>query len=760
MRVPLVAIAMYFSAVGIAADDCANAGTPQAAADRGPVDGDTNSPSAPGNDQSSRPKDHSRVSPLEEVLVTAQKRTERLEDVPVPVTVINSRVLLETGQVRLLDYYTRVPGLSIVMNDFRGSPALSIRGITTGGETNPTVGILVDDVPYGSSTNIGGGTLVSEIDPNEFARVEVLRGPQGTLYGVGSMGGLIKYVTVDPSTDGISGRIRVGARNIYNGDGPGYDVNGAVNVPISDTLAVRASAFARHEPGYIDDPVLHTNGVNWGEVNGGHFSSLWRPWEDFSLKLGALIQHTDFHGASAVNVVPGLRDLQQRSLLSDTGGYGRNNQIYTANLKANFRGIDLTSITAYTTNRYSHSYDASDFYGTLQQLYYQVPAVRYTEQDRTNSVTEELRLSGRAGERIDWLAGAFYTRERTRYTENNTALDPAFATRGVSVVSSEFPTTYEEHAVFGDLSLHFTGRFNLQIGGRESHNRQTFSQEYTGPFVPILFLAESPYITPEARSGDSSFTYLVTPQLKISRDLMTYARFASGYRAGGPNTGLPTQGLPAAYKPDSTENYEIGVKGDFLEHSLSFSSELYYVDWKDIQLSFFQGGFTYNANGSRAKSQGAQMSAEYQSPGGLSISAWAQWQDARLTEPLPAGSAVQANPGDPLPFSSRLSGRVSLGQSVRISRHVRGFIDGAFSYVSSFSSVFATSRSPQRQEFAGYGKIDLRTGLIFDSWTSSFFINNAADKRAAIGGGLGTTVPTTFFYLQPRVTGISISKAF
>src|SRR5262249_11729294 len=145
---------------------------------------------------------------IEEIVVTAQKREERLQDVPVPVTSMSADALVEQNQLRLQDYYSKVPGLNLELDGTTGVPTVSIRGVTTGGQTNPTVGVTVDDVPYGSSTFIGGGFVSPDIDPSDLTRVEVLRGPQGTLYGVSSIGGLLKYVTLDPSTDGFTGLVQ------------------------------------------------------------------------------------------------------------------------------------------------------------------------------------------------------------------------------------------------------------------------------------------------------------------------------------------------------------------------------------------------------------------------------------------------------------------------------------------------------------------------------------------------------------------------
>jgi outer membrane receptor protein involved in Fe transport len=157
---------------------------------------------------------------LEEIVVTAQKRTERLQDVPVPVTVLKGETLVDTGKTRLESYYTTVPGLSMASSG-GGDANLTIRGISTGANTNPTVGIVLDDVPFGSTSTLATATFAPDIDPSDLARIEVLRGPQGTLYGASSIGGLLKFVTVDPSTERLSGRVQADTSRVYNGAAAG-----------------------------------------------------------------------------------------------------------------------------------------------------------------------------------------------------------------------------------------------------------------------------------------------------------------------------------------------------------------------------------------------------------------------------------------------------------------------------------------------------------------------------------------------------------
>jgi iron complex outermembrane receptor protein len=697
-------------------------------------------------------QESSQSQKVEEIIVTAQKREERLQDVPVPVTAIRGDTLVNSNQLRLQDYYTRIPGLSVAPGN-QSFQFVSIRGLTTGDFTNPTVGITVDDVPFGSSTELGGGLVVPDIDPGDLARVEVLRGPQGTLYGASSIGGLLKFVTVDPSTDAVSGRLQGALSSVRNGDEVGYNLRGSVNAPLSDTFAVRASGFTRRDPGYIDNPVLGIDGINEQRVSGGRLSALWRASEAFSLKFSALFQ--DVKGDGRHDVLPALGDLQQ-SYLRGVGPYDRKAQAYNATLTARLGSVELTALSGYNINEFSDSFDYTYALGDFFTApLFGVTGTPVFNDNKTEKFTQELRLSAPVGPKVDWLFGAFYTHEKSSYAQTILAVDPATGASAGEALFLSFPTTYQEYAVFTDVTFHVTDRFDVQVGGRESHLEQTSSETNIGPFVPFFFPGfTSPALFEKVDTTDNAFTYLVTPRFRVSRDLMVYARLASGYRAGGPNAA---PGVPRQFNPDRTQNYEVGVKADFLDHRLSVDTSLYYIDWKDIQLSLinpvnFQA---YTANGSRAKSQGLELSVESRPLTGLVIATWVAWSDAELTEDLPAGSAPGRS-GDRLPYGSRFSGNFSLERNFPLPGSLSGFVGGSLSYVGDRKGVFGGTR----QTLPAYAKTDLRAGVRHDSWSADFFVNNVADRRGVLNGGVGAVPPFAFNYIQPRTVGLSLAKTF
>jgi len=698
---------------------------------------------------------------LQEVVVTAQKREERLQDVPVPVTVLDAQHLAETGQALLRDYYTSVPGFSVSPN-IENAQMLSIRGVSTGGFSNPTVGVMIDGVPFGSS--IQGGHEIPDIDPSDLARIEVLRGPQGSLYGASSMGGLLNFVTVDPSADTLTGRIEAGTSTVFNGAEPGYNVRAALNIPVTSTLAVRISGFDRQDPGYIDNPLLNLAGVNESETQGGRLSSLWTPADWVSLKLSALYQHVKGNGLSEVNKGPGLGDLQQ-NYVSGAGRYETTVQAYSAVLNIKMGGATLTSVTGYNVNKHFANFDFTPFFGTNTQSGipgtgfngYGVKGTILQAGDNTSNFTQELRLAMALGQRFDWLLGGFLTHENIPSSDTVIATDPSTGQYFGTTYDDHFPATYDEVAAFTDITYHATDQFDIQVGGRQSHLKSTYALTCTGVFCNLLNGAPSPEVIPTAGATANAFTYLVTPKYKLTPDMMVYARFASGYRPGGPNSGAP--GAPPTYSPDKTENYEVGFKGDFLDHRISLDASAYYIDWKNLQLQLFlPTGYSYFANGSAAKSQGLELAGNFIPADGLSVSAWVAYDEAELTQAFPAASTAYGQRGDNLPNAPRFSGNVSVTEEFPLWGGVTGFVGGTAAVVGGRYSVF--TNTADRQYFPSYTKTDLRAGTKFDSWTVTAYVNNLTNNRALINGGVGYIAPDAYVYITPRTIGLTLSKSF
>jgi outer membrane receptor protein involved in Fe transport len=695
-----------------------------------------------------------------DVVVTAEKRDENIQDVPVPVTVLKAATLVDNGELRLRDYYTRVPGFDVAPN-YVGTQNLAIRGVTTGGLANPTVGVMIDEEPFGSSTDHGNS--VPDLDPGELSRIEVLRGPQGTLYGSNSMGGLVKFVTVEPSTAGFSTTLSAGANGVSRGDTAGYSVRGSANVPLGDALAVRASAYTRIEPGWIENPVYHTEGVNQVRAAGGRLSTLWRPSDHVSLKLSGLYQRLKSNGNPETVVAPGL-GLFQQNYVPGAGWDDRKIQDYAATLKAYLGGLKLTSISAYNVNADRNTLDYTFAVGTLVKKYFPFPNNIYDTNEVDRKFAQEVRLGGSAGA-LDWLAGGFYTHEKTiRHTYIH-AVNPANG-QIIGEYYYSYPgpddggdRQYEEYAGFANLTYHFTEQFDVQVGGRESHNR-VFNKAggiSVGPRNTDLGRA-NPFISPAVGADGTVFTYLVTPEYKITPNAMAYARFSSGYRPGSPNTILP--GIPQQANPDKTENYEVGAKADLFNHVLSIDTSLYYINWSDIQFQLVDPVLhvSYLTNGAGAKSEGVELSVAATPVTGLTISGWASYDEAILTDRFPATSSAYGVAGNRLPMTPRWSGNFSVEQYFLRGNRMTCVAGADVSSVGERFGQFTSSAV--RQPLPAYTQLDVHVGAKGNSWSANLYADNLTNEHGLLNGGPGYFYTSAFIYSRPRLIGINVVKTF
>jgi iron complex outermembrane recepter protein len=705
----------------------------------------------------------SREVNIAEVIVTAQKRSERMQDVPVPVTAIDAGVLASANQLRVEDYFRTIPGVALAPAGNGNEPVLTIRGISVGGAdlgANPTVGVVVDDVPYGQQVAIGGAQVVAvpDIDPSDLARVEVLRGPQGTLYGASSIGGLLKFVTVDPSVDAFSGRIQFGSVTIEDGDDLGYTARGSLNVPVSSTFAVRLSGFTTRQPGFIDNAETGEEDTNRRDSEGARVSTLWQPNDDFSMKLSAVYQDSKRLGPSEVDTA--LGEDPQQAFLVNSGVYNRKSEIYTATMNANLGSIELTSATGYVVDQLDDSVDLTTaagglFAGWAQDFLGVDRAVNVSAAD-LRKFSQELRASVPLGDRVNWLVGAFYTDEHQDVFGDTQGADDAHNNAGSLITFTYDDATYREIAGFTNLTVKLSDRWDVQFGGRYSDHKQTFPVVITGALI-----GDIPAVTPRLEHSDSAFTYLVTPRFQISPDTMLYARFASGFRPGGPNVLCGLSGTPCTFDADTSENYDLGIKGSVGDGVFTYDASVYYIDWSDLQLP---GIWTpdmqsqYTGNVSRAESKGVELSVTSHLARGFSVSAWGAYNDAKVAEDFPDGALI-ASAGDRLPYSARVSGNLILEQRLPLRSEGSAVIAATYSYVGSRPGDFQST--PEREQYPSYTQLNLRTSLEYRSWTLDLFANNVTDKRAPLRTGIDSVfVPSYTVYTEPRTIGLSVTKSF
>lgn len=687
-----------------------------------------------------------------EIVVTAQKRSERLIDVPLSISVVQSSKMASQNLIKLEDVVSRVPGLATNTGEF-GQVQIAIRGVTTGGLNNSTVGITIDDVPIGGSTaGSYGNVFVPELDPGVIQQVEVLRGPQGTLYGASSLGGLLRYVTTDPRFDKVSGNVAVSATSVDHGE-IGFGSRAVLNIPVASNAALLVNGFFRRDPGYVDDASRGLKNVNRADNYGGRVALRLGIADSLSVKLAALFQKTSGDGSAQIDADRNLNILRpyNQTRLIGTGGFSNQIQLFSGTVNLDLGFATATSVTGYGITKNDYVQDASEYLSYLPPLALGRSdlGVNATVHARVKKFSQELRLASPSNQKIEWLIGGFYTREKANVLTDFLAIAPATGAVVANMYPSKSPSIYEEYAGFVSLTYHFDDRFDLQAGGRYGHNDQSFQNIISsGPFAGVS----------GGTSSEDVFTYSVTPRFRISPNQTLYARVAAGYRPGGPNaSGL---GLPPTYKSDSTLNYEIGYKASLFDRALSIEAAIYRIDWKDIALQVIDlsTGFPYFTNGGKARSQGFELTGTLRPVRPLTLAATLGYADAKLRDKIP-GIPGSPGKGARLPFSAPWSASFSADYDIEIDADTKASLGFGVNYLDKRRGAF---NDYGQITYAAYATADVRASVQRAGWKLSMFGSNIFDKRVAVGGDQISPGNPRFGLIinRPRTIGIEISKAF
>jgi iron complex outermembrane recepter protein len=718
-----------------------------------------------------------------EIVVTAQKRSERLQDVAASVSVVTADDLTEQGAVRFSDYASRVPGLSLTSNR-AGSTQITLRGITTGAaQPGSTTGYYVDEAPVGSvNAYTGGSNITPDLDPAALAQIEVLKGPQGTLYGAGAVGGLLKFTTATPNFDDVEGRVSAGVTSVAHGD-VGYSARGLVSVPIAPgAVALSMSGFYRKDPGYIDNinPRIGDEDINEVDVRGGRVELAARLGPDVTLRLSALAQDTNSDATNladvdAVTLRPLYGDLTANRFVRERGKAEL--RLYNATLKAQLGSVDLTSSTTYQTIGLAETGDSTLSFGALLSAL--APALAPAGiiippnlgiQLNTFKKTERWSQEARAGMNdiagmLDLQGGFYWTYETNQ--NRIPGFDYFSTVTGAPITTvpqfavARIDSKYEEYSFFGNARLHITEKFDILGGIRYAHDNQDYEQDYRGLLISIVTGFKSPVLAAIGEESADVVTWLVSPRYRFSEDLMVYGRAATGYRPGGPNPAPPTGNIPLTFEPDRLTQYELGIKAQTADRALSLEAAAFHTDWNDIQIQTSSGGFNYIVNGGNARSRGAEATVRYRPVSGLQLGANVSYIDARLTTPAPAAGGVE---GDRLPYVPKWSGSVSADYDFPIGVETEASFGGTISFVSDRISDYS-GKFPKRLE--DYATFDLRAGVTHGNLSFSAFARNLTDKRAINVVGPAASAPSntpgqTYFasYIQPRTIGAEVAFRF
>ena len=768
----------------------------------------------------SEPATHRDADTLQEIVVTAQRRSENIQTVPMSITAVTGARLEANGVKNLDDLLQTVPGVNF-SDAVPGQATVSMRGVSANSGA-ATVSFLMDDIPLPGGA-AGNGTQVANSmgapDPRIFDidRVEVLRGPQGTLFGASSMGGTIRFVTAQPKLDTFEGNVSAELGSTNFGAGPNFDSTVIANIPVvSDSVALRAGLSAGHLAGYVD----RLNDADTSQVNNTDAIN------DVALRVTALVRLSDtftitplfLYQQNHVDDVPyyvsSLPHFENYANFPET--QEDTTQLAALTIKKDFRSSELVSITSYSQRELNLHNDYGNFiYGILSGILIGVDpslaplALPYqrdlnivnTDDTKLINYSEEIRLTSTDKDaRFQWLVGAIATHTRQNFLQTiivpgfdaigNTYLTPVF---GFNPFDSTDDTpfignngsTKTQYAPFGDVSYQITPKLSLAAGVRWYSEKQQVTRWSGGLFDagPGLFVQ-----APNLDSSDSGFNPRYTLNYQVTPSNLLYASGAKGFRSGGGNTSIPNNPQCAAdeaaytaatgktvnraYDPDYVWSYEVGSKNTLASGRLVLNASLFYLEWQGIQenlnLDNYANagcGFGFIANVGQAFSRGGELELQARLSEGLTLGLSGSYVDARITSPSDEGAPTGAQ----LPYVPQLGGDVNLTY--------RRPLTGGYTLTFYANENFTGNQVRDFVPNSGvhyqthYAVTNLKLGIERNNWEVSLFARNLfnahpiLDDAIVFTPGVTATLAGTGPYdqlttLRPQTIGIGARMSF
>jgi len=700
---------------------------------------------------------------LEEVIVTATRRSESVQNVPGQVTALTAGTLDQINARDLNDFAGFVPGLSFASTG-QSTNLLVIRGITTGSQLSSATGVYLDDIPIGASTSNGVGYQSLNINTFDLNRVEVLNGPQGTLYGATSLGGTIKYITNGPDLKAFAVDVGVQVSSTQHGH-IDHEYTGMLNMPIAGIAAIRVDGYQVYDSGYSKDPVYGRDNQGWSRSEGGRVALLVQPTDDLEIQLRASTQHIPSESADVTFFNPathqptyGLYD--QAYPTFQPSDYSLT--LYSATVSYDMPWAKLSSISGYQVNNGTSNTDDSLIYdAALGALGAGVDPWSLYVNTTTKKFTQEFRLASHENAHFQWLLGGFLSNEKTsEVVDLFDNANPGGTFFGLSPFTSFLPSTYREYAAYADGTVFFTKQFELGLGLRYSRQKQAYDETVDG----LLATGSAKVLTPPVATSDQSvMTYLINPKFHITDDVMLYARAASGFRPGGPNFVLsPGLGNPT-FAPDRLWSYELGEKSAFLDKRATLDFDIYDILWKDIQVTVSNGGVNQLENAGIARVTGAEMAFNYRILSALTVGGSAAYTDARLTSTAPVIGVEEV--GVRLPLSPRFNFALLGTYNFDLLAGYTGSFSVTDRWIGERNAGFGTAISPQFR-LASYNITDLNLSVVAPYHVEyGLFLRNVFDRAGEVSASVladeyNPASPVPVFLTQPRTVGVSVNYKF
>jgi iron complex outermembrane receptor protein len=739
---------------------------------------------------------------LQEIVVTAEKRESTVQKTPISMTAISGSDLQAQGLSDMTSVAQQVPGVSFKTSG-PGQTEFEMRGLTSTGGESPTVGFYLDDAVLTPAAMAQNGKTV--IDPSLFDlnRVEVLRGPQGTLYGAGSMGGTIKLVTNQPDPKAFAANVEVIGSGTTNGGGFNHTENVMLNIPLmQDVAALRLVGTDKYIDGWIDRKVLSSfptevNGsTGRGDVAGapvaedfrhsntehlqaGRATLLIQPIDRLSITLGFMHQSLTQDGPSTIDSPPLNETHYQPFDVSEP--FSDKFNLYSLTGKFNFDSFQLVSASAYWDRQQNQTQDISEamqdyiggFFGppaawpfsstaTVTEgggTFFGLGAGSITENDYTRQFSEELRLASTGAGPLQWLVGGYYSSFGATshvfsfYPDTNDGFNADFGT--TNLADNHRKVDIDQYAAFGEVSYLLPDNLRASVGARyyQYHSNSVTSVSgvsANGTSNPLFGLAQNSGVTPKV-----DLAYIPDDNTTV------YGTVSKGFRPGGPNSPIPVppcaSAAPTQFGPDSVWNYELGEKLRFFDSRISVNGAIYYEDWTNVQQQVAPScGFKFTANAGKATVYGAELELAVVLMPGFLLSQNVGYTHATNSTTLPAAGVVS---GQRLLDVPEVTANTALSYKQPMANDMNFVSRLTNSYVSGIQDITFT-----RNSLPAYDLVGLRAGVETGRWSAMLFADNLTNKMALLGdtGALSANISilNRVATNQPRTIGVDLNFKF
>ncbi|WP_373077321.1 TonB-dependent receptor [Zhongshania sp.] len=713
---------------------------------------------------------------LEEVLVTATKREVNLRELTSTVNAIGGDDLESGGFQGQEDFLKLLPGVTFY-NDGTNSSRITIRGIGADLNTSNTTGVFIGDVPFEDPV-LPRVTL----DPNPFdlARIEVLKGPQGTLFGGSALNGAVRYVPQDPAMAEWQIKTYYQSEDVNEG-GVGHSYGAAINIPLGEHFALRAMAFERESAGWVDSERQNQKDVNEIHQSGNRFMALWTPTDEWRISAMSVSQNTVIKDTAITDNREGR--LSRSNTVEASPQHPRYN-LQTLGIQYSFESFDVLSQTSKTRKSFDAFIDASRI-GNIENA---PPSVAIVNDNTSDSLSQELRFTSHGDSPWTWLAGAFYREINLHETidvlASNTPLPlppellnsvggfvPGF--QGTITEEGKLNTAHseadpievEEIALFGEVSRTFWGSLEATLGLRAFRNTSYSHVSFSGALSFNQTVAtgstesvEEGTLKEEGINPKFALKYIYNDNISI------YGSVSKGFRFGGAQVliGTFTSDAPPIYKSDTIWAYEIGLRTQWLDETLTVDITPFLVDWTDPQLqqadSSGIGAYFDNVGGAQAR--GAEMSINYLTPiPGLMLSFAGSYVDTVTTEPFIANNGAEIPPGTRWPLASQQQSVTTISYGTNLPANWSMNSSLTFATISSAPNTLA-----YLDEVFGYETLDAQLSLSNEYISGrpeiALTLSNALDERGRISGVNNPQFANDNVYIRPKTITARLSLSF